>query len=74
MIFIYVYLHFIYLLYFDIFIMILLNFALLTGYALRPVLLSNTVQTESFTPYNNINVFIYCLVMKYKRYTDLKLI
>ena len=54
--------------------MILLNFALLTGYALRPMLLSNTVQTESFTPYNNINVFIYCLVMKYKRYTDLKLI
>ena len=46
MIFIYVYLYFIYLLYFDIFVIILLNFALLTGCPLRPVLLSNTVHTE----------------------------
>ena len=30
-----------------------LRFAWLTGYALRPVLLSNTVHTDSFTAYNN---------------------
>ena len=57
MIFIHVYLYVIYLficlLYFYIFIIILLNFVLLTDYALRPVLLSNTVHTDSFTAYNN---------------------
>ena len=33
----------------------ILSFAWLTGYAMRPVLLSDTVHTDSFTAHNNKN-------------------
>ena len=42
----------------------ILSFAWLTGYATRPVLLSYTEHTDSFTAHNNSNNIYYLILRK----------
>ena len=63
---IFIYFYIFYIRYICIYILLIysrpiLSFAWLTGYATRPMLLSYTAHTDSFTVHNNNNIRLLCL-------------